>query len=284
MKKKILVSGATGQQGGAVVQTLLHDGHQVIGMTRNVESSKAKRLIEQGVEMLTVDFTDKDSLVKIMKNVDTVFAMTTPFEAGLEAEIIQGVTMANAAEEARVGHFIFNSVSDADKETGIPHFDSKYKVEKHLATLDLNYTIIAPVYFMENLLMPHVLDAIKNQGVLKMAMPENVPLQQISVEDIGKFIGLAVNEREKMFGKRMNIAGDELNGDDAAKIISELLGKEIRYEGISPDFLRIQSEDIAIMFDWFIDTGYTADLKWSKVHGLLSFKEWAAKIDSSLLK
>jgi len=281
MKKKILVSGATGQQGGAVVKALLNDGHQVIGITRNTESSKAKKLTEQGVEMVSVNFTEKESLIKIMKNVDTVFAMTTPFEAGLEAEVIQGVTMANAAEEAGVGHFIFSSVSDADRETGIPHFDSKYRVEKHLITLDLNYTIIAPVYFMENLLMPYILDAVKKDGVLRMAMPGNIPLQQISTEDIGKFVCLVVNEREKMFSKRMNLAGDELNGDSAAKILTEILGKEIRYEGINPDFLREQSEDIAIMFDWFINTGYTANLKWGELHSLLTFKEWANKQDFS---
>jgi len=283
MSRIILVSGATGQQGGSVVQALLKDGHQVVGITRNIESPKAIALKEQGVEMVSVDFTDKDSLVKIMKKVDTVFSMTTPFERGLEVEVNQGITMANAAKEAGVGHFIFSSVSDADRKTGIPHFDSKYEVEKHLVTLGLNYTVVAPVYFMENLLMPHVMDAIKNQGVLRMAMPNDVPLQQIAVKDIGRFVGLAVNEREKMFGKRMNIAGDELTGDEAAKFLSKVLGKEVRYEGISPDFLREQSEDLAKMFDWFIETGYSAKLNWSKIHSLLTFKDWVKKQDWSKL-
>jgi len=284
MSRIILVAGATGQQGGAVVQALLKDGHQVMGITRNIESPKAIALRNQGVEMISVDFTDKDSLVKIMKKVDTVFSMTTPFEGGLEVEVQQGITMANAAKEAGVGHFIFNSVSDADRETGIPHFDSKYEVEKHLKTLGLNYTIIAPVYFMENLLIPHVLEGIKKDGVLRMAMPNDVPLQQISVEDIGKFVGLAVNEREKMFGKRMNITGDEITGDQAATILSGVLGKEVRYEGISPDFLRTQSEDLAKMFDWFIETGYSAQLKWSKKYNLLTFEDWVEAQDLGMLR
>jgi len=277
MSKTILVSGATGQQGGAVVRALLKEGHQVIGITRNMESVKSIALKEQGVDMVSANFTNKASLVKLMKNVDTVFSMTTPFEGGLEIEVKQGITMANAAKEAGVGHFIFNSVSDADRETGIPHFDSKYEVEKHLATLGLSYTIIAPVYFMENLLMPYVLDAVKNQGVLRMAMPGEIPLQQIATEDIGRFVSLVVNEREKMFGKRLNIAGDELNGDEAAKILSSILGIEVRYEGVSPDFLREQSEDLAKMFDWFIETGYSANLKWSELHGFLTFEEWLKK-------
>ncbi len=98
MSKKVLVSGATGQQGGSVVQALLKDGHQVAGITRNVDSSKSKVLIGQGVEMVSVDFTHFDELVSIMEKVDTLFSLTTPFEAGLEAEIEQGKTMASAAD------------------------------------------------------------------------------------------------------------------------------------------------------------------------------------------
>jgi len=277
MTKKILVSGATGQQGGAVVQALLKDGHQVVGITRNVESSKAIALREQGVEMVSVDFTDKDSLVKIMKKVDTVFSMTTPFEGGLEIEVKQGITMANAAKEAGVGHFIFNSVSDADESTGIPHFDSKYEVEKYLTTLNVPYTIIGPVYFMDNILYPYVLDAIKKEGILKMAMPRDRKLQQISAEDIGRFVGVVVNARENMFGKRINIAGDEITGNKAAQILTKILGKEIKYEGFSPDYLKSQSEDMALMFEWFTDKGYSADLDKLKENGFLSFEEWAKK-------
>jgi len=281
MSRKILVSGAMGQQGGAVVKALLKDGHQVIGITRNVASPKATALTEQGVEMVSVDFTNMDALMEVMQNVDTVFSMTTPFEAGLDKEIEQGKTMAKAAEKAGVGHFIFNSVGDADRVTGIPHFDSKYEVEKHIATLNLNYTIVGPAYFMDNL-MAFNMDGLK-EGVLKMAMPADRKLQQIAVEDIGKFVGIVVNERENMFGKRINISGDELTGDEAAADLSRVTGKDILYEGFSPDFLREQSEDLAIMYDWFISDGYTADLEILKPYGLMGFEEWASKQDWSEL-
>ena len=272
MTRKVLVSGATGQQGGAVVQALLKDGHKVVGITRNIESQKAKSLTEQGVQMVSVDFTDMNALVEIMRNVDTVFSMTTPFEAGLDMEIEQGKTMANAAEKADVGHFIFNSVGDADRATGIPHFDSKYEVEKHIATLNLNYTIVGPAYFMDNLMLFNM-DGLK-EGVLRMAMPADRKLQQIAVEDIGKFVGIVVNERENVFGKRINISGDELTGEEAATVLSRVTGKEIRYEGFSPDVIREQTEDLAIMYEWFISDGYTADVESMKPYGFLSFEEW----------
>lgn len=282
MSKKILVSGATGQQGGAVVQALLKEGHQVVGITRNVDSPKALALKEQGVEMVSVDFTHMDTLVKVMQNVDTVFSMTTPFEAGLEAEIEQGKTMANAAEKAGVGHFIFNSVSDADRSTGIPHFDSKYEVEKHIASLNLNYTIVGPTYFMDNLLLFNM-DGLK-EGALRMAMPADRKLQQIAVEDIGKYVATVVNERENMFGKRINIAGDDFSGEEAATILSRVTGKEIKYEGFDPNFIREQSEDLALMYEWFNADSYTADLKSLQPYGLSNFEQWASKQDWSALR
>lgn len=283
-KRKVLVSGATGQQGGSVIKALLKEGHQVIGITRNIEAEKAQKLSSQGVRMVSVNFTDFDALVALMKTVDTVFSMTTPFEGGLEYETEQGITMANAAIEAGVGHFIFNSVGDADKNTNVPHFDSKYAVEKHLEAIGLPYTIVAPVYFMDNLFYPHVMDTIKAEGILKMAMPAERVLQQISVEDIGKFVAAVVNERENMFGKRINIAGDELTGNEMVAIISKVVGKEITYEGFSPDYMREQSADMAAMFQWFIDKGYTADVAGLKKYGLSSFETWAKNQDWSLAK
>ena len=225
-KRKVLVSGATGQQGGSVAIALLNDGHEVVGITRNLESPKAKKLLKQKVEMVSVDFTDSDELINIMKKVDTVFAITTPFEGGIDHEVEQGISLANAAKEADIGHFIFNSVGDANQPTGIPHFDSKYEVEKHLETLGMPYTIVGPAYFMDNIFIPFMLEQLK-EGLLKMAMPADRKLQQIAVEDIGKFVGVVVNEREEMFGKRVNISGDELTGEEAAKILSNAIGKKM---------------------------------------------------------
>lgn len=277
-KRKVLVAGATGQQGGSVVQALLKDGHEVTGITRNLNSPKVKKLKEQNVELVSVDFTDSKGLVDIIKNADTFFSLTTPFEGGIDHEIEQGISMANAAKKAGVGHFIFNSVCDANRQTGIPHFDSKYKVEKRIEALNIPYTIIAPSYFMNNIFFPYMLDPIK-QGVLKMAMPGDCKLQQISAEDIGKFVGIVVNEREQMFNTRINISGDELTGEEAARILSKTLGKEIRYEGYNPDYLMEQNEDLALMYKWFIKEGYTANISHLKKYGFMTFEEWVKKQD-----
>ena len=278
LKRTVLVAGATGQQGGSVARTLLKDGHKVIGISRNENSPKAEALKQLGVDVLSADYSDHAGMVEIMSGVDTVFAMTTPFEGGMDAEIQQGKNLAKAAMFAEVGHFIFSSVGDADRATGIPHFDSKYEVEKYLQTCSMPHTIVGPAYFMDNLFFPFNIEAL-NEGTLKMAMPGDRVLQQIALEDIGRFVALVVNEREDWFGQRINISGDELSGDEATRILSKVLGREIKYVGFDPQIMREQSEDMALMYQWFIDEGYTADLGSLKSYGFLSFEQWAAKQD-----
>src|SRR5450432_3349250 len=95
--KLVLVTGATGQQGGAVVQELLARGHQVRALTRNIASPAANRLRQQGVEIAIGDFTDHASLLRAARGVDAVYAMSTPFEQGAQQEVAQGIAMTDAA-------------------------------------------------------------------------------------------------------------------------------------------------------------------------------------------
>lgn len=140
------------------------------------------------------------------------------------------------------------------------------------------FSIVAPSYFMDNLFFPFVMDGVK-QGILKTAMPGERVLQQIAVEDIGKFVSKVIGEREPWFGKRINISGDEITGEESARILSDVLGKEIRYEGFDPAYLRGQSEDMALMYEWFNSSGYTARLADLQAYGFLTYKEWALKQD-----
>jgi uncharacterized protein YbjT (DUF2867 family) len=261
-------------------------GHQVRALTRNSASPAANRLREQGVEIAVGDFTDHDSLVRAARGTDAVYAMSTPFEQGAEKETAQGMTLTDAAKAAGVAHLIYSSVASANRATGIPHFDSKYEVEKHIQASGVPCTIVAPVYFMENLLQPWILSGLR-QGKLAMALPARRSLQQIAVADIGAFVAAVIERGDTVFGRRFDIAGDELTGEEAAAILSKVTGREVRYEGFPPDVLRAQSEDMALMFEWFDSTGYAADIKSLrrdfpevKWH---TFEEWARKQDWSVL-
>lgn len=257
-KRKVLVTGASGQQGGAVLNALLDRGHQVRALTRKPDSEWAASVASRGVEVVAGDFTDQESLVRAATGVDTIFLMTTFMEAGIDAEIEQGLAMVEAANQANVGHLVFTSVASADKATGIPHFESKFKVEEAIIASGISYTIVAPVFFMENITSPWYLPGILD-GTLAMPMPADAALQQIAVETIGQFVASIIERRESVFGKRFDIASDEKTGEEVAQILSEKLGRTIGYAGFSPDALREENEDFAIMFDWFIETGYSTD-------------------------
>src|SRR5712691_5348825 len=258
--KLVLVTGATGKQGGAVVEALLTRGHQVRALTRNPAAPAANRLRRQGVEIAVGDFTDQDSLVRAARGADAVYAMSTPYEQGAEKETAQGITITDAAKAAGVAHLIYSSVASANRATGIPHFDSKYEVEKHLQASRVPYTIVAPVYFMENLLQPWSLPSLR-QGKLAMALPASRSLQQIAAVDIGAFVTAVIERGDTVFGRRFDIAGDELTGEEAAAILSKVTGREVHYAGFPPDVFRAQSEDLALMFAWFDSTGYAADIE-----------------------
>jgi uncharacterized protein YbjT (DUF2867 family) len=284
--KLVLVAGATGKQGGAVVEALLTRGHRVRALTRNSASPAANRLREQRVEIAVGDFTDRDSLVRAMRGADAVYAMSTPYEEGTEKEIGQGITIADAAKAAGMTHFVYSSVASANRGTGISHFDGKHAVEKHIHASGMPYTIVAPVFFMENLLAPWMLSGLR-EGKLALAMPASRSLQQIAVADIGAFVAAVIERGDSVFGRRFDIAGDELTGEEAAGTLSRVTGHAVHYEGFPPDALRAQSEDMAVMFTWFDSTGYAADIKGLrrdfaevKWH---SFEQWARQQDWSVL-
>ena len=200
-KRSVLVTGATGQQGGAVARALLSRGHRVKALTRKADSDAARRLASAGADVVAGDLGDAASVLKAASDVDTMFLMGNSYEAGMEAETRQGIIAADAAKAAGVGHLIYSSVADADKNTGIPHFESKYLVEKHVVGLGIPYTISAPVAFMENIVAPWSIGALR-QGTHAFAMPAKRALQLVALADIGAFVAALVERREQVFGKR----------------------------------------------------------------------------------
>jgi uncharacterized protein YbjT (DUF2867 family) len=283
----VLVTGATGQQGGAVARALLSRGHSVKALTRKPDSDAARQLKSQGAEIVVGDLGDAASIRKAAGGVDAMFLMGNVIEAGAEEETRQGIVAADAAKAAGVGHLIYTSVADANKKTGIPHFDSKYLVEKHIAGLGIPYTISAPASFMENIVAPWSIGGL-SQGTFAFAMPPKRVIQLIAVADIGAFVTALIERRDQVFGKRFDLAADELSGEEQVKILSHAIGRPIAYQQIPIAAIRQQSEDVAIMFEWFDRVGADADIaalrrdfpevRWH------SLADWAREFDWSVLE
>jgi len=287
-KLKVLVTGATGKQGGHLVRELLARGHAIRALTRKPESAGAAALAARGVTIVTGDFEDQGSLERAARGVDTVFAMSTPFESGAATETREGINIVRAASAAGVGvsHLVYSSVAGADRATGIPHFDSKFEVEKAIRDSGVPFTIVAPVFFMENFLADWLAAGIA-KGSIAMALPATRRLQQIAVADIAQFTALVIERRESFLGKRIDIASDELTLATAAATISEASGRHIEYTALPIDAVRQWNDDLARMFEWFDRVGYDADvvgLRWLYPEvDWHRFSTWAGEQDWSAI-
>lgn len=277
----VLVTGATGKQGGGVARRLLERGHQVRAFTRKADSPAATALAGLGAQLATGSLEDRAALDRAAAGVDAVFAMSTPFEAGMDAETRQGVTVADAAKAAGA-YLVYTSVGSADKKTGIPHFDSKYEVERHIAKIGAKASIVAPVYFMENA-TAFSRDQLR-EGVYATPLTAGRKLAQVAVADIAAYAVLALENPDRFAGKRVDIAGDDVSGDEAVEILSRVTGKKFRYFQVPMDMIRQRmGDDGAKMYEWFERVGYSFDLaglardypevKWH------SFEAWARELD-----
>ncbi len=281
-EKSVLVTGATGRQGGAVARELLARRYRVRAMTRRPDSGAAQALADLKAEVVRGDFDDPESLVKAVEGVWGVFAVQDSWEAGPERETEQGIRFARLCLEVGVSHFVYSSVSSADRRTGIPHFESKWRIEETVRRLDFpSYTVIRPVFFMENFLAPAVRAGLE-EGKLAMPIKPTTVLQMIAVEDIGRFGAWAFENYRKLNGQAIDLAGDERTMPETAMIIGAAADREIEFVQAPIEEVRKSSEDAAIMYEWFDAVGYSVDIKaLARRSGVrpMTLVEWASEIE-----
>lgn len=252
------VFAATGKQGGSVAVALLERGETVRALVRRSDSERARELAARGAEVVVADVDRPETLAPAMRGLNALWFMTTmTSELGAAAEMPMGRALAEAAVDAGVDRIVFSSVGGAERETGVPHFDSKREVEKHLAGLDLDVTVIRPVFFMDNL--PFMTDRDGDEAVLRMPLPDGIPLQMVSVRDIGRVAAKALIEPGAVSGGAVEIAGDELTGGQIGALLGEALGRGARYEALPLEVLG-EDADARAMFAWFANLpAYRAD-------------------------
>ena len=276
----VLVTGATGQQGGATARELLAAGHKVRAMTRKPDSDNATALAELGAEVVQGDLDDSASVQGALRGVWGAFAVQNTWEAGVEHEEVQGKRFAELAKEAGVQHLVYTSVASAHRDTGIPHFDNKWRVEEAVRGLGFpSFAIIRPVFFMDNLLSPWIKPGL-DEGTLMIGLAPDTSLQMIAVSDIGKYGRRAFERHDELNGQAIDIAGDALTMPATAKLIGDAAGRAVEFVRAPIEEVRKFSEDYALMLEWFDAVGYDVDIpKTSEAHGIAatSFEDWAAQ-------
>lgn len=273
----VLVTGATGKQGGATIRSLLAAGRtRVRAMTRDPGSRSATRLAATGVEVVRGDFDDAASLRRALEGVQAAFSVQT-FEGrgGVEAEERQGRAMAEAVRDSGA-HLVYASVDGAERNSGVPHFESKAAVERHIERLGLPATILRPAAFMENLEAGGVPRAMF-LGMLRTVIGNERPLQWVSVEDVGHFAARALERPERFSGRAIAIAGDELTVPQLLQTYRDVTGAAPWLPPIPGLLPRLMlPRDIALMLEWFREHGFEADIEGRRQEHpeLRTFEAW----------
>ena len=283
--KTVLVTGATGQQGGATARRLLAGRWRVRALVRNPAGSAAQDLARLGAELVRGDMDDRRSLDAAVRGASGVFsvqpALIPPDFA--ENELQRGLNVAEAAHEAGVEHLVYASVGSADRDTGIPHWSIKWQIEQRIRALGIPSTILRPVMFMENHADPTY--GLTGEHALIPTIPSHAAVQLIALSDIGAFATLAFDNPERYLGKAIELAGDELTRDQIVSAISRATGRTLplppsRKEPAAQSAVAGEADEESSFCGW------QADISALRVQhpDLMDFDTWLAGEGTSMIE
>ncbi|MET0406198.1 MAG: NmrA/HSCARG family protein [Cystobacter sp.] len=279
-QRTILVFGATGQQGGAVVRALLRAKWAVRALVRNPTAPRSMALRDAGVELVRGSFADSEVIRSAMRDVHGVFSVLPGSSGGAvtdEEEVRFGIAIADLAAESGIAHLVYSSgASVGEKPTGVGRFDTKPRIEAHIRGLPVCATIVRPMIFMEMLVRPGLgLD----EGRFSFFLGPDQPMQLIAVDDIGRFVAAIFAEKTRFEGKTLKLASDTVTGRELEAAFTEAAGRPITYARFSeevlaahPDLREMAASLVEGPLADHVDLNLMRDLN----PELLSFRSWLA--------
>jgi uncharacterized protein YbjT (DUF2867 family) len=277
-EKTVLITGATGRQGGAVIRHMLPKNWKLRALVFKAGEATVQSLRSQGIEVVRGNMEDPASLEPATRGVYGVYSVQDFWSVGAKRELQQGKNLADAARKAGVEHFVYSSVGGAERNSRIDHWESKWEVEKHIRKIGLPATMIRPAAFMEN----YYVDKVEI-GILKGKLVDPIradkPYQTIASDDIGAFVSLAFERPAEFIGTELEIAGSELTNVEAAEVFSRVLSKPVKFQKLPMPIVRLfLGKEFYQMFRWFNEAGFKADIpglrrRYPQVH-LQTLEEW----------
>jgi len=272
MDKTILVTGATGAQGGALVPRLLERGFKVRALTRNPAKPAGQALAAQGAEVVAGDLDDEASLQRACAGMYGVFSVQNFWEKGVgyQREIAQGCNLARAAKAANVQHFVQTSVANCDNAAGVLHFQSKYEIEKFIVQLDLPYTFLREVFFMENFTQPVTLSGAKKDSDPHWILPlitglldDSTRFHMITVDDIAWFAADVFAHPDEFIGRHLDVASDVLTAAEMKAVYRKVTGRRVLPSSkmLTRLLLRLLNPESARQFVWNNAVGWHFDIE-----------------------
>ena len=276
--KTVLITGATGRQGGAVIRYMLPKGWRLRALVFKADNATVEKLTEQGLDVVRGDLENPPSLERAVRGVYGVYSVQDFWSVGTKREVRQGKNIADAAKRAGVEHFVYSSAGGAERNSGIDHFESKWEIENYIRKLGLPATMIRPVAFMENYYIDQVEIGIL-KGKLSDPIRADKPYQTIAAGDIGAFAALAFERPKEFIGEAVEIAGSELTNPEAAQVFSRVLGKPVKFQKLPMPMVRLfLGKEFYQMFRWFNQSGFKANIpelrrKYPEIH-FQTLEEW----------
>jgi len=245
----VLVGGATGRQGNAVIEQLNERGYAVRCMTRKPEGKKAQRIRERCTEIVQGDYGDPVSLDAAMSGVDKVF-----FYSGFSMnELQEGKNVIAAAQKAGVQHVVYTSGAASEPGKGVAG-SAKTEVELALVDSGVPFTVLRPVAFMEN--FDRQQKRTLEKGIFDSRAPERIVVF-ISIPDIGFFVGEAFDDPERWLNSSANIAADLMTVEEYVDTYRRVTGANIAYTRLPLDeYLEMFPKPLRPLFRWYEETGY----------------------------
>ncbi|KAF2188606.1 NAD(P)-binding protein [Zopfia rhizophila CBS 207.26] len=294
MSKTLLITGATGKQGGAVIKALAGSGFEILALTRNPSSPSAQKLSQRSsnVKLLQGDLDNPTAIFHNSQEVTSnpiwgVFSVqVNVVGSGGKTEEQQGKALIDAALAANVKFFIYTSVDrggprSSSNPTPVPHFAAKHNIEKHLeqkaANSSMQFTVLRPTSFMDGLV-----NDFQGQVMVSMwktAMRDK-PMQLIATCDIGWFAAQAFKCPNEFAGRYLSLAGAELTFDQANEIFKRRFGRDMPSTyGILASILLWIVKEAGETFKWLSEDGYGADIEELKrmYPDLMDFRIWLEK-------
>jgi uncharacterized protein YbjT (DUF2867 family) len=226
--RTIVVTGATGLQGGAVARRLLEDGWRVRGLTRNPASQQARALRALGAEVVQGDMAEAASLRPVFEGAYGVYSVQNPFIGGPEQEIRQGKNVADVANDVGVEHLVYGSAGTGRKGTGVPSWETKLQIEDHMKALELPLTILRPTAFMELMTHKKFFPPVAAWQVMPKLMGSSRRLPWLCTEDLGVIGTRAFANPHSFVGRDLTLASDVRSLDECRSIYREVTGRNPR--------------------------------------------------------
>ncbi|KAH9899039.1 NAD(P)-binding protein [Xylariomycetidae sp. FL2044] len=300
MTRTILVTGATGKQGASVINALLNEKHEsfnILAVTRDAGSASARRLESRSssIKLVQGDLDDVSTLFQDAQKISPepiwgVYSVQISMGKGvtLESEIQQGKRLIDEAIKAGVEHFVYSSVERGgdeaswDNPTPIPHFQSKYHIERYLRAqtgqgkpgASMGWTILRPVAFMDNL-APGFPTKVFMAAVHRQV--GNKAMQWIATSDIGVFAAMAFANPEQWDRRAVGLAGDELTFEQLSGSFESATGYPVpETYWFFGSVLTTLVKEVALMIGWFASDGYKADVKARREEhpDMLTMEQW----------